>query len=171
MSGIGSHTKTHRGETDEWLTPPEIKKPLGVFDLDPCSPVDRPWDTATTHYTIEDDGLKQVWVGRVWLNPPYGPQTGKWLDRLATHGIGTALIFARTETAMFVVHVWKRADAVLFIHGRLHFYTVGGQRARGNAGGPSVLIAYGSEDAEQLRTSGIAGTFLRLKPRANTQTA
>ena len=30
---------------DEWLTPPEIIKSLGEFDLDPCSPINRPWAT------------------------------------------------------------------------------------------------------------------------------
>jgi hypothetical protein len=43
--------KTETGK-DEWLTPPEIIKSLGEFDLDPCSPINRPWDTAKNHYTI-----------------------------------------------------------------------------------------------------------------------
>jgi hypothetical protein len=33
-------------KSDEWLTPPGILKALGQFDLDPCAPVNRPWDTA-----------------------------------------------------------------------------------------------------------------------------
>lgn len=44
---------------------------LGPFDLDPCSPVGRPWDTAAQHHTIHDNGLLKPWSGRVWLNPPY----------------------------------------------------------------------------------------------------
>lgn len=34
---------THK---DEWLTPPEIVQSLGSFDLDPCSPIARPWPFA-----------------------------------------------------------------------------------------------------------------------------
>lgn len=30
----------------ELLTPPELIKSLGEFGLDPCSPINRPWDTA-----------------------------------------------------------------------------------------------------------------------------
>lgn len=45
------------GGHDEWLTPPEIIKALGAFDLDPCAPVVRPWGTAARHYTVQDDGL------------------------------------------------------------------------------------------------------------------
>lgn len=67
--GIGSHQSANMGK-DEWLTPPEIIRSLGEFDLDPCSPINRPWDTALNHYTIIDNGLKQQWYGRVWCNPP-----------------------------------------------------------------------------------------------------
>jgi hypothetical protein len=81
--------------TDVWLTPPYILDALGPFDLDPCSPVGRPWDTAAKHYTIEDDGLAQEWAGRVWLNPPYGPKMGLWLDRLAKHSGGGPPLYLR----------------------------------------------------------------------------
>ena len=59
-------------KNDEWLTPPEILRALGPFDLDPCAPIARPWETAATHYTAEDDGLSKPWAGRVWCNPPFG---------------------------------------------------------------------------------------------------
>jgi hypothetical protein len=39
--GIGGHHRPYRGQTDEWLTPPEIIAALGQFDLDPCSPINR----------------------------------------------------------------------------------------------------------------------------------
>ncbi len=91
---------------DEWLTPPEIIEALGPFDLDPCAPIVRPRDTAARHFTLEDDGLMQPWEGRVWLNPPYGKHTWKWLNRLALHGQGITIIFARTETEGFQRFVW-----------------------------------------------------------------
>jgi hypothetical protein len=158
--GIGGHHAPHRGQTDEWLTPPEILRALGPFDLDPCAPVNRPWDMAARHYTVEDDGLSQPWEGRVWLNPPYGPQTGEWLDRLADHGNGVALVFARTETEMFQRAVWGRADAVLFLAGRLYFHRPDGSRAAANAGGPSCLVAYGWPNLSTLRDCGLAGAFV-----------
>lgn len=66
---------------DEWLTPPEILRPLGAFDLDPCAPIMRPWDTAAKHLNVNDDGLRQPWHGRVWCNPPFGREAVKWLNR------------------------------------------------------------------------------------------
>lgn len=162
-AGIGGHHRAYRGRSDDWLTPPEIVRALGPFDLDPCCPPQMPWRTAAVMIHRPADGLAAEWHGRVWLNPPYGPDTGTWLARLADHGRGTALVFARTETAMFVRQVWRRADAVRFIEGRLHFHGVDGARAAANAGGPSVLVAYGAADAERLAGCGIGGQFVRLR--------
>jgi hypothetical protein len=162
MKGIGGHQRAYKGRTDEWLTPPEIVSSLGPFDLDPCSPINRPWSTANNHFTVEDDGLSKEWNGRVWLNPPYGPETGKWLQKLAEYGNGIALIFARTETDMFHKWVWQKASALLFLRGRLHFYNVSGERSKFNAGGPSVLVAYGDANAKRLKESGIDGHFCKV---------
>jgi hypothetical protein len=150
---------------DEWLTPPEIVSSVGPFDLDPCSPVKRPWATARRHYTVIDDGLRKPWKGRVWCNPPYGRETPKWLKRCREHGNAIALVFARTETRMWIEDVWGSADAVLFLFGRLHFYNVDGTRAPANAGGPSALIAYGRENAQSLSSAGIAGQIVELTGR------
>lgn len=147
---------------DEWLTPPYILSPLGPFDLDPCAPVVRPWDTAAKHYTIEDDGLSREWKGRVWCNPPYGRVADRWLARCADHGNAMALIFARTETEMFFNRVWEAADAVLFLRGRLTFHCVTGEKAAHNGGAPSVLVAYGQNNVTLLQFCGLPGQFLRL---------
>lgn len=134
---------------DEWLTPPEIIKSLGEFDIDPCSPINRPWPTANKHLTVEDDGLSKKWEGRVWCNPPYGNQTGLWMEKLAEHGDGVALIFARTETTTFFTSVWPKADAIFFFKGRIAFHHVTGQKAK-PAGAPSVLIAYGQRNVDAI---------------------
>jgi hypothetical protein len=137
-------------KNDEWLTPPEILTALGPFDLDPCSPINRPWPTAGTHYTRQDDGLLKPWTGRVWLNPPFGLQAVKWLRRLVEHGDGVALVPARTETRMFYECIWGVADAVCFLRGRPHFHFVDGRRAPANSGAPICLIAYGAGNVQQL---------------------
>lgn len=158
---MGDH-QSARALKDEWLTPPEIMAALGGFDLDPCAPINRPWDTAERHYTVLDDGLKQEWQGRVWCNPPYGLEAAKWLNRCAAHGNAIALVFARTETRMFFDHVWGKADAVLFVEGRLYFHHACGTRARANSGAPSVLVAYGKNNAATLEGCPIPGKFIAL---------
>lgn len=160
-AGMGSH-HSKIVLKDEWLTPPDPLSKLGEFDLDPCAPIDRPWDTAVNHFTIEDDGLNKPWFGRVWCNPPYGKSTGVWLDKLSSHNNGIALIFARTETSIFDQFVWARATGLLFIRGRLHFHHVDGSRSKMNAGAPSVLVAFGKANAKILDNSGINGIMIWL---------
>ena len=146
----------------EWLTPPELVKKLGVFDLDPCSPINAPFLHAINNFTIEDNGLGKEWFGRVYMNPPYGKNMDLWLDKLGKHGNGIALIFARTETKCFFEKVWDVADALLFIKGRLKFYHVSGEQG-GSAGAPSVFVAFGKDNALALKKSGIPGKYLDLR--------
>ena len=157
---ISKHEQSKTGKS-EWLTPPNIIKSLGSFDLDPCAPVNRPWDTATLHYDIFDNGLIKPWNGRIWLNPPYGDKTAKWLQRMAEHNNGIALTFARTETQMFFESIWYRASALLFLKSRITFYNVDGKPGKWTGGGPSVLIAYNEANANALSNSGIPGAFIK----------
>lgn len=187
--GMGAH-QSARMLKDEWLTPPPLLRALGAFCLDPCSPIERPWPTAARHYTVMDDGLSQPWQGRVWLNSPYGLEAAAWLKKLAAHQNGIALIFARTETKMFFEHVWNKADALLFLEGRLFFHLADAPHyerclsaphewyvynpatkaqacrwcgvAKANAGAPSVLVAYGKNNVEALKRSGLAGRVIDL---------
>ena len=146
---------------DEWLTPLHILRSLGPFNLDPCAPVNRPWPTAAHHFTIDDDGLSRRWFGRVWLNPPYS-SVSHWLERLADHGDGIALIFARTETLWFFAQVWQRASAVFFFKRRIAFCHPDG--AVGDAAGaPSCLVAYGDANLRRIRESGLDGQLIALK--------
>ncbi len=146
------------GKKSEWLTPPEVLKALGDFDLDPCAPVNRPWQMASTHYTA--DGLTEPWFGRVWLNPPYGPKIYDWVKRLAEHGNGIALVPARTETKGFHSWIWDRADAVFFFAGRLAFYNADGSVANGRFGAPCCLAAFGKNNTDAIKASGIKGRLV-----------
>lgn len=151
MSGHQSATMLE----DEYLTPPEILRPLGKFDLDPCAPVYPPWKTAKRHFHVNQDGLSQKWKGRVWLNPPFGRVAPAWLARMAQHANGIALIPARTETDYFFRYVWEcpTASGVLFLRSRPHFHVAtdriikgkrykAGDRLPYNSGAPICLIAY-----------------------------
>lgn len=166
----GGHQSPHL-KSVVWLTPPEIVKTLGPFDLDPCSLEPRPWPTAKLHYAPPQDGLVLPWFGRIWLNPPYGTQTAAWLAKLAEHGAGTALIFARTETKFFFNYIWREASALLFLEGRLDFYLPDGTKSKYNAGAPSALVAYGDLDVEKLAQSGISGAFVPLPNRGQVVVA
>jgi hypothetical protein len=166
---MGSHQSANAG-THTWLTPPDILEALGPFDLDPCAcPEPRPWATATTMWTREDQPLSRAWTGgRVFLNPPFGPKETvmAFMRRLIEHGRGTALLFARTDTELFHETVFGAATSILFLKGRPHFHRQDGSRAAANSGAPVCLVAYGIEDDYHLRHSGIAGMFMPIKAAA-----
>jgi len=136
---IGRHETPNKGATDIWLTPISIVRSLGVFDLDPCAWPGHP--TAKEQYF--ERGLEQEWAGRVWLNPPYS-EVGKWLNRLADHGMGIALVFARTDTKWFH-QVCDKSDSVFFPAGRLTFLKSDFTIPSGNAGAPSVFLSFGEK--------------------------
>jgi hypothetical protein len=148
--------------TVEWYTPPYIFNALGVrFDLDPCSPGPaKSFVPADTHYVLpENNGLSDPWFGRVWLNPPYGRGMDVWLSKLAAHGDGIALVFARTSTRWFHQYVPK-SSGVLFVKGRVRYVNGSTMTIGDNPGTDSMLVAFGNECGEALRASGL-GLFVR----------
>lgn len=85
----------------------------------------------------------------------WGSGHGVWLH--TENGI--LLIFSRTETVSWQKDIWPHADAILFPHGRVHFYTPDGIRY-GSGTAPSSLLAYGTDNVVALRTAGIAGALV-----------
>ena len=148
---------------NEWLTPPDFIAALGHFDLDPCSPVDRPWNTATNHFSLRENGLVKPWYGRVWLNPPFGHEIPAWMRHMSEHGNGIALCMARTETAWFQEYIFNSPNmsALLFLRKRLTFYNANGRLALSNCGGAPVLVAYGECNAAALVRSSFKGFYIR----------
>lgn len=114
-------------ESPEWYTPRHVLEAavtaLGSIDLDPCAEPGK-GVPAAIHLTEAEDGLRQSWAGKVYMNPPYGRTIGDWTGKLAeSHKAGSvteaiALLPARTETDW-----WASLDAewVCLIHGRLAF--------------------------------------------------
>lgn len=133
---MSKHERPNKGETDVWLTPLWIPVFLGPFDLDPCA--ERGHKTARV--LRHSEGLDTPWFGRVWLNPPYS-EVGVWLDRLAEHGNGVALVFARTETR-WAQRIMPKASSIFFPAGRIAFLTKE-RKTKGNAGAPSMFLSFG----------------------------
>ena len=151
----------------DWYTPPWIFEALGIeFDLDPCQPEQGiPWIPTKRRYSLVDDGLVSPGGGRVWLTPPYGKHTSAWLEKMHNHRNGIALVFARTDCAWFHDYVAK-ADAVLFLRGRIKFVDGLGATGGGGAGSGSMLIAWGNHnvaDLWRMNEAKKAGHFVLLK--------
>lgn len=154
----------------EWYTPPWVFNELGMtFNLDPCHPSKRlPWVPAERTIDRFENGLLQPWYGRVWLNPPYGKETGDWMRRLAAHGNGIALVFSRTDCAWFHESVCM-ADAALFLQGRIAFVDGRGTGNSG-AGAGSVMAAWGAECVDALKKMAHRGWLIQDKQIKLAQT-
>jgi hypothetical protein len=146
----------YSSETPEHYTPPDIIEAviacMGAIDLDPCSNSQGyPNVPATLHYTENDNGLLHPWYGRVFMNPPYGDEIAKWVDKLCSeeelHNCkeAIALVPARTDTDWFD----RLVDGhrfVCYVHGRLKFVSSDG-RTQSSAPFPSAIVYFGNEEA------------------------
>jgi site-specific DNA-methyltransferase (adenine-specific) len=90
--------------TPEWETPQalfdELSHIFGGFTLDPCATTQNA--KCTRFFTREDDGLSQPWTGKVFVNPPYGREIGKWVRKAYEESQNGALVVcllpARVDT-------------------------------------------------------------------------
>jgi phage N-6-adenine-methyltransferase len=140
--------------SEEWGTPQELFNWLdGLFHftLDPCASESNA--KCAKHFTIEDDGLSQSWRNEnVFMNPPYGRDIGKWMEKAALsvqeNALTVCLVHARTDTKWW--HNWVvYADQIWFIEGRLKFE--GGQYS---STFPSVIVVFApirTEGAPRVR--------------------
>lgn len=124
--------------TDLHATPQEFFDKLDLefnFTLDVCATSDNA--KCKIYYTKQEDGLMQPWHGIVWMNPPYGREIGRWMEKAnkATREGATVvcLVPARTDTKWW--HECAIQHEVRFIRGRLKF---GG--AKNSAPFPSAVI-------------------------------
>jgi len=128
----------HSFGSDDYLTPPQIIKALGPFDLDPACPPNMPWKTAKKMLTKEDDGLLDKWwkyKARVWNNPPYS-RVWPWAQRLAWHvdvngGSGHFLVTSKSTGTRSGQLMLRTADSAFFVGGRWQFYLPSGEITEG----------------------------------------
>lgn len=137
-------------ENQAWGTPAQFLDFLKVRrgwepDLDAAASKDNA--KAPEYYDLESDGLASAWFGDVWLNPPFGRELPKWLEKCAeeiekpaVHSIYT-LIPARTDTRWFHEIVMEKASMVYLIKGRFNFQFPG-QVPGANAPFPSMLVVW-----------------------------
>jgi hypothetical protein len=131
---LGAHVGNNSGNS-EWYTPQEyvdaVREAMGGIDIDPCScQAANGVVKAATFYDEADNGLARQWIGRVFVNPPYGDGTvdsfaSKLLAELSA-GHATQAVFLVnncTETKWFQ-GLLTQAAAVCFPRGRISFWSL-----------------------------------------------
>jgi site-specific DNA-methyltransferase (adenine-specific) len=128
-------------KTDQWPTPQYIFDDLNEefrFNLDPCSTHENA--KCERHFTEEDNGLAKSWANkRVFMNPPYGREIGKWMEKAYkesfNNSVVVCLVPARTDTRWW--HDYAMKGEIRFIKGRLKF-----GNSKNSAPFPSAIVIF-----------------------------
>ena len=145
MSAVNVHYMSQR---HDWRTPDRVFADLHAefdFTVDACAThenalLSRFWSEA-------DEPLLRSWEGeRVFMNPPYGRQIARWMEKAWTESPNTevivALVPSRTDTAWWHDYAMKAAE-IRFIRGRLEFAgVVKGNPQSHNAPFPSCVLVW-----------------------------
>ncbi len=138
-------------ETDEWATPRDFfakcNAEFGPFNLDVCANIKNA--KVGAFFCKDEDGLKQKWWGKCWMNPPYGREIGKWMAKALKESQRGALVVclvpARTDTAWW--HDSAAKGEVRFLRGRLKF-----NDGKNSAPFPSALVIFRPPNKQITKT-------------------
>lgn len=132
--------------TDNWSTPQWIFDEYNTaynFALDVCA--DEQNKKCDMYWSKEQDGLADdsdwLRMGNAWMNPPYGREIGKWVEKAYRESIrfpGRAVVCllpARTDTKWF--HDYCMAGDIRFLKGRLKFGD-----SKNSAPFPSMIVIF-----------------------------
>ena len=135
-----------RSELSNWRTPDWLFEALNNhfnFQADVCAN-----DTnylCDKYFTMEKSCFDNDWDYMNFMNPPYGRQIGKFIERAylqwTRHGRMTvALLPSRTDTKWFHNYIYNKSD-YYFVRGRLRF-----NDQPNHAPFPSMIVLWGVED-------------------------
>ena len=115
-------SKSNEWETPQWLFD-ELNNEF-KFTLDPCSTDEN--TKCKKHYTINDNGIMQDWSKDVvFMNPPYGGQTRKWIEHSYLESLKGAivvcLIVSATDRSYWHDYIFPFASQIRWVRGRLKF--------------------------------------------------
>lgn len=128
--------------SSEWFTPPHVIARVrhtfrGTIDLDPCSCDEAQavvgassWHSLDTRG--EDSGAREVsWtpvrgrVSRVFVNPPYGHETSKWIARVVEPENRETILLVNNHThRKWFSLLWDHAAVICFPWRPLRFLTL-----------------------------------------------
>jgi len=154
-TGTTTHVSQNSGN-NEWYTPAKYirvaRGVMGSIDTDPASSeVANKTVKAERFFSIDDDGLSDVWRGNVWMNPPYAqPLISDFCNAITTKFLSgevdqaIVLVNNATETAWFQ-QMLTAASSVCFPKGRIKFLDEEGNPSGAPLQGQAILY-FGTRD-------------------------
>ena len=136
----------------EWGTPQKLFDELNKefnFTLDPCANESN--HKCDKYFTKEDDGLSKSWEREtVFVNPPYGRDLPKWVEKCYNehieHNITVVMLIpARTDTSYFHDYIYNYSE-IRFIRGRLKF-----NDGKNPAPFPSMIVVYRARNTKKRK--------------------
>jgi phage N-6-adenine-methyltransferase len=158
-------------DSDEWFTPADYieaaREVMTQIDLDPAScAAAQETVRAVTYYTKADDGLKQEWRGRIWLNPPYSQPAAaqfgaKLLAEVEAGRVTEAVMVqnASTDTSWF--HALARRSTICLTRGRINFNREDGGSSANRYG--QVFFYFGKHERRFEKVFGAFGLVGKLR--------
>jgi phage N-6-adenine-methyltransferase len=130
----------YKSLTSLWETPANLFKKVDEefhFTLDVCALPENA--KCKRFFSPDEDGLKQPWDGICWMNPPYGREIGKWMEKAFNESqkgvVVVCLVPARPDTEWW--HRFALRGEIRFLRGRLKF-----GKAKSGAPFPSAIIIF-----------------------------
>lgn len=127
-------------EKMDWGTPQELFDRLNQefhFTLDVCALPENA--KCKRFFSPKENGLQQKWASVCWMNPPYGREIEKWMEKALQESERGAtvvcLVPARTDTEWW--HKYALHGEIRFIRGRVKF-----QGANATAPFPSAIVIF-----------------------------
>ena len=161
--------------SNEWYTPAiyvnAARKLMNGIDLDPAScELANKTVRAGRYYTKEDDGLTKPWLGKIWLNPPYGyngptrqkGNVGAWINRLIEqyelgHATEAVLLVNATTEKRWFDPLWHYP--ICFVSKRISFYSSDGEYGRPPHA--NAIIYFGSQERQFVNIFSQFGPIVR----------
>jgi len=130
------------GTPDDFFHDMEISL-VGKFDIDTCATKET---TKCEKFFEEDEGLEKSWHGKCFMNPPYGREISKWVEKAHLESRNddcevVGLIPSRTDTKWWHEHVMK-ANVIYFVKGRLKFIDHENGKKSNSAPFPSAVVVW-----------------------------
>lgn len=128
----------------DWQTPPDLfawVDDIIGFTVDAAASFQNA--LCQKFWTEKDSGLNQDWESEiVWCNPPYGRNQIAWVRKAheSKCPLAVLLLPARTDTLMWHTEIFPKAQAIIFLKGRLKFNRPGSKNTPSTF--PSALVVF-----------------------------